>query len=287
MSELSVAATSHIKDTMTTSSSNTDEKDTGANCIENLDEAYSLEPSVDTFSLLYELLRFLVSEFESSSENNNTTEMIERTLTLLSSNFRQLVASNVDPIELGIELAATTKTNTPLSDLLKLLKSLMERENVPSSIRVSSAEVIHTGLVLLYPEPRVRAELLSNLITRQKQSPSSSTKSPHYILLNRLLRRFASNRGVVSLLPLKGHFDVFEERSNQIMSLLEQLFDVVVCETKREIRLCVDEETKKKKEEHESLLLVSAGMLLRSYQRHLLSLSGSCTWIVSLTLIYH
>ena len=79
MSELSVAATSHIKDTMTTSSSNTDEKDTGANCIENLDEAYSLEPSVDTFSLLYELLRFLVSEFESSSENNNTTEMIERT----------------------------------------------------------------------------------------------------------------------------------------------------------------------------------------------------------------
>ena len=66
MSELSVAATSHIKDTMTTSSSsNTDEKDTGTNCIENLDEAYSLEPSVDTFSLLYELLRFLVSEFES------------------------------------------------------------------------------------------------------------------------------------------------------------------------------------------------------------------------------
>ena len=313
VSDLSVAATSHIKDTTSTTStttstsSNTEDKDVGMNCILNLDEVYALEPSTETFSLLYEILQFLVSEFEkSSSSSESTIEMIERTLNLLSSNFRQLVASDVDPIEVGIKLASNTSTTTsatqkkeqtPIPDLLKLLKSLMERENVPSSIRVSSAEVIHTGLVLLYPEPRVRAELLSSLITRQKQSPSSSTNSPHYILLNRLLRRFASNRGVVSLLPLKGQFDLFEERSNQIMSLLEQLFDVVVCETEREIRRVVSvddddddnddddvgkEETKKKKkkkkkEDQESLLLISAGMLLRSYQRHLLSLSGSCT----------
>lgn len=140
MSELSIAATSCVKDIDTNSSTssqstNTRENDVNTEMIDdvkNLDEAYAVEPSAEAFSQIHELLRFFVAELETTSHSSETIDMLKQTLNLLRSNFRRLVSSNVDPIEVGIELNSETSSSDDktLSALLKLLHSLMERKNV-------------------------------------------------------------------------------------------------------------------------------------------------------------
>jgi hypothetical protein len=231
--------------------------------------AFCAEPSLEVFTLLHGLLKRHqpclappsgTDDGPSSgsppcpplapSDADCPARIVHACLRLLRTNFDRLVSSHVDPADVGIRICTTQPdpSSPPPDDddpslypLRRRLEWLMTHCPSHPEVGQAAADALAAGMEVLYPDTQIRCSLLCHLLSAHTDASAFPTSQPasslgQATLLDRLLRRFGTNEGVVALLPSPS-----AAPTTETSRLLEYLFKALHMEkVRRPIQLPYD-----------------------------------------------
>lgn len=249
---------------------------------------FCTEPRLEVFRLLHEMVLRHCDRLDREDE----FRIVLGSLRLIRTNLDRLVSSHVNPADVGIHVTTSPDPSLPMEQDTSLytlrvcLERLMAEATCHPDVGQAAAEALAAGMEILYPDTKIRCNLLCHLLRSHIDVQFSSSSLGQSTLLDRLLRRFGTNEGVVALLPTEaGASSQHEETS----LLLEYLFKALHMEKSRELddhlrgRCFPASPSSEPAEAAEEDLLTddrlsfsdSISVLLSAYLRQLLSFAGS------------
>jgi hypothetical protein len=251
-------------------------------CETSLEEPYAVQVAAPVFAKLHALLtRSLDAQLSSSSSTSCSSgkhgmhlhrhreAAHTRTLCLLQLtrvNFARLVATHVDPAEVGLQQQQAAGGH--MHDLLLLLRSIMHCEGRScSELRVAAADTFASGLPLLLPKCSQRLSLLLSLLraascssktgcysfsgisSRVEQHHSAAVPSAAVlavadtaeassvapdataVLLRHVMQHFAHTQSVLQLLTL---FKSAQQQRDSVAELLQLLLQALLQASQRQ-----------------------------------------------------
>jgi hypothetical protein len=257
-------------------------KEGSSNQNKELTLPFCSEPSLAVFRLLHRM----VERHQEQLTSENEFRIVVGSLRLLRTNFDRLVASHINPADVGIVVSEQDKDaqggagkeeGGSLFPVRISLEKLMMESSSRREVGQAAAEALAAGMEILYPDTQIRCNLLCHLLRSHIDSQFASSSSGQSTLLDRLLRRFGTNEGVVALLPTEAQTAAAKDEETRM--LLEYLFKALHMEKTRELDDLVHHRgraTGAVPPEDERLSFSdSISVLLGAYLRQLLSFAGS------------
>jgi hypothetical protein len=253
----------------------------------SLEEPYAVQVAAPVFAKLHALLtrsldaQLLSNSNTSSSSSSSSKHAVQlhkrcetaytRTLCLLQLtrvNFARLVATHVDPAEVGLQQQQQA-AGGHMHDLLLLLRSIMHCEGSScSELRLAAADTFASGLPLLLPKCSQRLSLLLSLLraascdstsscsncsgsscdAKQQDSLVSNTATlavadaaevgpvapdATAVLLRHVMQHFAHTQSLLQLLSL---FKCAQQHRDSVAELLQLLLQALLRASKRQCR---------------------------------------------------
>ena len=247
---------------------------------------FAIEVDGDTFHMLFRCLSLVISEIKTDYEKHDSknyhalVSIAKHLMGVMKGNLGALASSHIYPSEVNVFTGI--KTDSTFGPLHSLLSNLMINDaKYYNELIPDIVSVIDSGFESLYPSNQCRLKFLISLIQKHQKS-SLKKKFLNTSLLNRVIYRFCNNvNWIVGLLSDESECD---NNISQLESLFALLFKLVVSESKNEIEMRfrkTSSSTKLESKNDVDQLLYSVSQLLRTFQRHILSILSSSKMIES------
>ncbi|KAI9916240.1 hypothetical protein PsorP6_016910 [Peronosclerospora sorghi] len=255
------------------------------------EEPFCRQPSKEVFSLLLIILQQFRANYmsarEKTSPNGSATKHTQDAcvsiLGIIRANLESIACHDVeDPaVELGMSIELVTALRGELEEIARIRETL---QTFDDAIEYAAAQTIVTGLVVLYPSPIEKLELLRQMLLVYLSFPFDAASASYFVLSSvpKLLSTPGPN-GILTFMPFMAAETAKRTESSDlkvnneatwtsvVTEVLELLMQVVMNAHRKQLTSDTDCTTLYEADRSRDQLSYVAIHLLKVYQLYLLS----------------